>query len=226
MLTCCAGALCTLSAGCQLAADGTRGVCAELTRKTDEKREFRRNWQLACTVWEDEHAHSAGCSADFAQGFKEGFVDYLDAGGTGQPPPLPPRRYLAFRYQTPDGYQAITDWFAGFRRGAAAAAESGYRKYVVIPSPLASGQVAPKASGHDRLPAPSTGSGPGFPPSPQPLAPPANDKQSLPEANNSRPPESQDGHETLPPLLDFGAQPTGPEAAPPAAPPRDQRGAT
>ncbi len=61
-------------------------------------------------------------------------MDYLYAGGSGEPPLLPPKKYQSFRYENPQGAQAIRDWFAGFRRGAAAAAASGYRNYVVVPS--------------------------------------------------------------------------------------------
>src|SRR5207253_39443 len=51
-----------------------------------------------------------------------------------QPPPLPPACYRAVRYQTPEGYRAIEDWFGGFRHGVAAAREGGYRDYVTGPS--------------------------------------------------------------------------------------------
>src|SRR5207253_2309767 len=62
--------------------------------------------------------------------------DYLYAGGSGEPPPLPPRYYWKTRYETAEGHQAIADWFAGYRLGAAMAQESGYREWVTIPSSL------------------------------------------------------------------------------------------
>src|SRR5262249_32778353 len=40
-----------------------------------------------------------GCGAatmggpDYAEGFEEGFVEYIYGGGTGEPPPVPPRKY-------------------------------------------------------------------------------------------------------------------------------------
>jgi hypothetical protein len=72
-------------------------------------------------------------SRDYACGFKAGFCDYLDAGGSGQPPAVPPFRYQWTRYDSPEGHQAIEDWYAGFRHGAAAARASGFRELNVIP---------------------------------------------------------------------------------------------
>ncbi|MDH3716619.1 MAG: hypothetical protein OES79_00735 [Planctomycetota bacterium] len=72
-------------------------------------------------------------SVDYARGFEDGFVDFLDAGGTGQPPPVPPRRYWRAKYQTADGQLAIQQWFSGYEDGVRAAQASGYRDFVVIP---------------------------------------------------------------------------------------------
>jgi hypothetical protein len=69
-------------------------------------------------------------SADEACGFEDGFVDYVIYGGNGTPP-LPPRRY--WKSNRPNGYQAIQDWYNGFRHGAAVAQASGYRECVTIP---------------------------------------------------------------------------------------------
>ena len=57
--------------------------------------------------------------ADFVDGFEDGFVDYLDAGGPGDPPAVPPWRYRRRKYETLEGRQAILAWQAGFRYGAA-----------------------------------------------------------------------------------------------------------
>ena len=72
-------------------------------------------------------------SVDYARGFEDGFVDFLDAGGTGHPPPLPPRRYWRSKYQSPDGQLATQQWFSGYQDGVLAAQASGYRDFVVIP---------------------------------------------------------------------------------------------
>src|SRR5207237_1248141 len=71
-----------------------------------------------------------------AVGFKEGFAEFLYQGGDGEPPPLPPQKYRSIRYQTPEGYQAVEAWFAGYRHGAAEARKSGQRELVTGPSAL------------------------------------------------------------------------------------------
>ena len=57
-------------------------------------------------------------SQDYQEGFIDGYVDYLEGGGTGEPPLLPPRRYWNAAYQTYAGHQAAEQWFAGYRHGA------------------------------------------------------------------------------------------------------------
>src|SRR4051812_46935915 len=129
IFACCVVAACAISGGCQLAVNGTRTVCAEIMRKVDDKREIKRNLELAEAAWVECAGNGDAYSVDYADGFKEGFVDYLYAGGSGEPPLLPPKKYQTFRYENPQGAQAMRDWFAGFRRGAAAGAASGYRNY-------------------------------------------------------------------------------------------------
>jgi hypothetical protein len=92
----------------------------------------RQAWLHVCAT-ETDHRYSD----DYAVGFIEGYVDYLDAGGNGEPPAAPPDRYQLARYHmTPEGVQAIDDWFAGFRHGAAEARASGQRELVVVPLSL------------------------------------------------------------------------------------------
>lgn len=94
-----------------------------------------RDKHRAKDAWEEvrrEHP-DLNYSKDYGLGFKEGFADYLDAGGNGQPPAVPPFRYRLAHYQTPQGYAAIQDWYAGFRHGAAVARTTGFRDTIVIP---------------------------------------------------------------------------------------------
>jgi hypothetical protein len=47
---------------------------------------------------------------------------------------LPPRHYRALKYQSPKGYQAIEDWFDGYRFGVGVAWDSGCRELVTGPA--------------------------------------------------------------------------------------------
>src|SRR5262249_52047092 len=72
-------------------------------------------------------------SCDYREGFVEGFADYLDFGGTGEPPPVPPPGYRLFGYMTPDGLAAMDEWKRGFRHGSATARASNLRDLVTLP---------------------------------------------------------------------------------------------
>jgi hypothetical protein len=72
-------------------------------------------------------------SPDYAYGFKAGFVDYADAGGTGEPPAVPPFCYRLSCEAGPGRFHAVQDWYAGFRHGAAVARESGLRESLLVP---------------------------------------------------------------------------------------------
>lgn len=101
-------------------------------------------------------------SRHYRRGFEEGFRDFMDDGGTGDPPVLPPRTYWRVYYQNPEGQQAVQDWFDGFRHGASVARASGMRNYVTVP--LSS--VPPREMLSDDI-TEETGSGNNLPPVPQ-----------------------------------------------------------
>jgi hypothetical protein len=127
-----------LGGGCSIIENATRAVTSDVSQCCNDFLEKRRNARWAEEAWE-KVTHEAGPfphNDDYAAGFKAGFADFLYQGGDGEPPPLPPRKYRALHYQTPQGYQAIEDWFAGFRHGAAVARDGGYRRWVIGPSPL------------------------------------------------------------------------------------------
>ncbi len=132
---------CFISFGCYPVALATRTVIIEpiqYCKTADDIQERRRDYALADETWQVfAQAHpDHPVSPDYESGFKDGFADYLYAGGTGEPPPVPPRQYWRISYETPQGHQAIEDWYAGFRLGAAVARGSGYRELVTIPSSL------------------------------------------------------------------------------------------
>src|SRR5438128_981579 len=136
--TWCVLAGCLLGNGCALVRDATDLMVFKSRQCWSDFSERRRNEQWAEQAWEQVGHTAAGSafSEDYAQGFKDGFAEYLYEGGTGEPPLVAPNRYRAARYQTAVGYQAIQDWFAGYRHGTTAAHQSGYRQFVTGPSSL------------------------------------------------------------------------------------------
>jgi hypothetical protein len=116
-----------------------RTLCVEPHEYHYKKDHFKkRHRRIAKDAWQEicECNPHANYSADYADGFREGFADYLDYGGNGAPPPVPPRKYWNKEFQNPEGHAAIQDWFAGFRHGAAAARDQGIRHWNVMPSSL------------------------------------------------------------------------------------------
>ena len=109
----------------------------EYCRCNSDRLEAKRNRKLAEAAWLgflQKNPHN-NYSTHFRLGFQEGFMDYLYAGGTGSPPPVPPRSCWKTDFESPDGRRSIESWYAGFSQGAQAAKSSGYRELVTIPSP-------------------------------------------------------------------------------------------
>lgn len=114
----------------------------------DEPRLFnwKKDWKASRALyssWATEAWHEVGqrcapCdSIEYEWGFLEGFSEYVFAGGTGQPPAVPPRALWNVGNREEDGYRAADDWFAGYRHGANVAREGGYRDLAVVRSSLA-----------------------------------------------------------------------------------------
>jgi len=157
--------LCAVSSGCDMAVITVRNLAYESALQTDNVLTCRRNRRLAHEAWTQAQSADPGheYSKDYARGFKDGFADYLDAGGCGGPPPLPARHYWWIHYRTPQGHAAVTDWFAGFQHGVARAKESGFREWVTAPSPTPGPEIL-----HPPPPPPN---GLPFPPSGEPVLP-------------------------------------------------------
>jgi len=166
--------LCALGIGCEtpigsgfeIARYSSRNLLqAPVTAGGDR---LERHWQRqqAEAAWKDfQHHHAEQLySVHYERGFQDGFADYLYAGGTGQPPPVPPWTLRTASYETPAGHRAVEDWFAGFRHGANAARESGLRELVIVPGSVpptmrgsaahAHRQSVPKRSEPEVLPPP------------------------------------------------------------------------
>ncbi|MGF1583139.1 MAG: hypothetical protein ACFCD0_27780 [Gemmataceae bacterium] len=100
-----------------------------------EVRERQRYRKWAQTAWARtiQHGQAVDASKDYEEGFIAGFSEYLYSGND-KDPVLPPKHYRNGKYQTAQDGNATNDWFAGFRHGAAAAQQTGFRQLVTGPS--------------------------------------------------------------------------------------------
>jgi hypothetical protein len=182
-----AGCSCTGNAtgGWDFFSDSIRNVLTNETRYLDDIHFTLRNCWLAHEAWETVRKATPGhsFSCDYEAGFKAGFTDYLDAGGNGLPPSLPPPCYRHHCYQTPGGCRAVEAWYAGFRHGVAVARQSGLREASLLPVNFLSGSLAreraiilPPAGG-SRPPAPPA---PPAPPLSAPVPPARPEEGDLP----------------------------------------------
>lgn len=72
-------------------------------------------------------------SPDFREGFIDGFVDYLDNGGPGVLPAVPPWKYRKTKFLTLEGQTRIQLYFQGFQYGQDVAIASGQRAFLIVP---------------------------------------------------------------------------------------------
>ncbi len=130
--------LCPFSTGCGLFSIGTRNLLYEANLIKDSRIEKIHYARLAHQAWADVRraCPESAYSSDYAYGFHCGFVDYLYAGGSGEPPAVPPKHYLRYHVHGSKGCEGVMDWYAGFRHGTAVARESGLRRLVVLSLPM------------------------------------------------------------------------------------------
>ena len=175
-------AICLLACGCSsLTRSSLRTVFAEPRQFCDSKdlvRTKKQNRRLAQDASRETETRLPDCavSADYVDGFREGFADFLDYGGNGLPPVLPPRRYWRAKRRSAANRQAAQEWFDGFAHGTTAARQSGLRELATVPvsfrlapapppvvgAPLQH-EVVPEVRSMRRLPAISTESSAGEP---------------------------------------------------------------
>jgi hypothetical protein len=124
-----------LCAGCDMLTNFTRNIAFEVARCSDETIECYRFRREADRAWKETNAHSAETfSADFARGFKQGYAEYLDAGGNGEPPPAAPCGYWMTKGRLAEYFEAVQDWSNGYRTGAAMARARGARMPGIYPT--------------------------------------------------------------------------------------------
>ena len=139
------------STGCSL----TRGV-REYISYNDGVNDFVLGWRnsvWARQAWQDRAPHFGDQPqlGAFGAGFRAGYTD-VATGGTGCPPPLPPRKYWSWKYQTPEGQAKVAAWFSGYPYGAQAAEEEQAGEYQNIQvSYLIEQQYAPEFESGEML---------------------------------------------------------------------------
>ena len=128
--------LCSLMPGCSFVYYGARNTVLVPCQRINEIVLDHKNHHLAKKAWREiEKNHPRKTfSRDYRKGFIAGYDDYLDDGGNGMPPPVPPWPYRQNWKKTPEGVQASREWFAGFSHGAAEARNSGIREYQIAPT--------------------------------------------------------------------------------------------
>jgi hypothetical protein len=109
---------------------------SEFSWRWDRGRSLKVYRQWADQAWAAESGAcpEAGAVDEYALGFRDGFVDFVYAGGDGQPPPVPPRKFWNVAWRTPEGDVAAQQWFAGYRHGAQSARNGGYRQSGIVNS--------------------------------------------------------------------------------------------
>jgi hypothetical protein len=111
---------------------------AAFSWKHDRKRSLEIYARWADQAWAEEMGScpEMPSATEYRLGFRDGFVDYVWAGGNGEPPPVPPRQFWNAMLRSPDGKQGADLWFAGYRHGARVARFGGYRELGTIRSSL------------------------------------------------------------------------------------------
>ena len=136
----------TCGSGCSVWRLANRTMYSELSLFppiTDGYASCRQYNAWARESWTRISQEEPDLPASYARGFRQGFVDYVYAGGTGEPPPVPPRPFWRINFRNKLGDQAIRDWYVGYRHGAAVARDDGYRDRAVIPSSELLGSGSP-----------------------------------------------------------------------------------
>jgi hypothetical protein len=125
----------SLCTGCTIFTTGTKNLIHEPINFIEAQHLSHACRHKAKEAWLQFSAeHPEWCDGDdFRIGFLDGYADYLDNGGKGEPPAIPPQRYRKNKYLNPEGFQAIDRYFAGFASGSQAAIASGLRDTLLVP---------------------------------------------------------------------------------------------
>lgn len=186
----CVGGLAPLT-GCNLAYYAGHNLTNESISRVDEQRlAHRLRAEAKAAWWEVCRQHSGRTlSSEFAEGFVEGYADYLEHGGTPRPPAVPPPRFRRSGYLSPEGHVLVKDYLAGFQYGAEVACATGRRQFLTVPV-LVSEDKPEQPLSITKIPAPpETPSELMPPPLPIPTAPGLPDPKPIPSP--SLPPKTE-----------------------------------
>jgi hypothetical protein len=146
-------AWCISASGCTICQNAMRTVWHEpaaYSWKHDRRRsvEAYRQWADAALADEAGRCPDLFGEPDYVMGFRDGFVDFVYLGGTGEPPPVPPRHFWNVMLRSPEGKVRANLWFDGYRHGAAVARDGGYRELGRVHSSLVGFASGPQYSAH------------------------------------------------------------------------------
>lgn len=104
-------------------------VCSEAAITQELRHDARLAWrEVRCQY--PRHLFSP----EFREGFLDGYTDYLDRGGSGSLPVVPPAHLTrSKRYYSPEGQARLKDYFLGFQYGTDVAIATGCRQFLTVP---------------------------------------------------------------------------------------------
>jgi hypothetical protein len=106
-------------------------LCEQVTRSHHLRKQARAAWAEVRAQYPRK-----AFTAEFRDGFIDGYADYLDRGGMGGPPVVPPKRYTRNDYLNPEGHHLVKDYILGFKYGTDVAIATGQRQFLVVPALL------------------------------------------------------------------------------------------
>jgi hypothetical protein len=131
-----AGALGPAAVGCNLYRNAARNLVNEPLTVCTQRGILHRLHKEANAAWRQVRADypRRAFTAEFRDGFVDGYVDYLDRGGNGSVPAVPPTKYARhLKYYSEEGQCLLKDYFLGFRYGQEIAIATGKRQFLTVP---------------------------------------------------------------------------------------------
>jgi hypothetical protein len=182
------------AAGC-LSVQGIRNQL----QYNDRTNDFVMGWRNSVWARQSWHAHKAEFLDEpqfyaFGEGYRAGYAA-VASGGNGCPPPVAPRKFWNWRYQSAEGQAQVAAWFSGYPFGARAADLDGAGLYqqIQVSYPIER-QYSPDFLNPPPEPAdPTQSPPPGTPnnfeiiPIPQPNAPGVPGPQGIPPPSSPTP---------------------------------------